>query len=346
MDSMLYVGMDVHKKTVAWCAKRADGTLVGQGTVEATRAALRQWAGQLPGPWHGAMEATLFTGWIYDTLAPLAARLEVANPLRVRAIATAKRKNDQADAATLADLLRANLLPACQMLDERTREMRRLLRFRNMVVHLGTRMKNKISGLLMETGSPYDGARLHGKAYFAGLIDSLEDVPESVIQMLRHCRTQLEVFQGLQRSLLSQLHSQPELAGRVERLRAIKGVGPVLALTWCLEIGDPARFGSIRKAISYCGLCSAQRQSAGKDQRGPLSKQRNKHLQWVLIEAAHLAPRFNPALAALQQRERARNGRHRATLAVARKLVAYLMAADRTEQPFENKAQAALTAAC
>ncbi len=84
---------------------------------------------------------------------------------------------------------------------------------------------------------------------------------------------------------------------RVERLKTIPGVGVILALTWALEIGEVQRFGSIRRAMSYCGLCSAQRESAGKPQRGPISKQRNAQLQTILIEAAKLAPRWNPELA-------------------------------------------------
>ncbi len=83
----------------------------------------------------------------------------------------------------------------------------------------------------------------------------------------------------------------------------IAGVGEVTALTWVLEIGPVARFGSIRKAISYCGLCSAQRESAGKQQRGPISRKRNKHLQTILVEAAKSAPRWNPQLAEINQRE-------------------------------------------
>jgi transposase len=56
-------------------------------------------------------------------------------------------------------------------------------------------------------------------------------------------------------------------------------VGPITALTWALEIGDVSRFGSIKNAISYCGLCSDERSSADKAMRMPLSKQRNKHIQ-------------------------------------------------------------------
>ena len=112
------------------------------------------------------------------------------------------------------------------------------------------------------------------------------------------------------------------------------GVGEITALTWALEIGDPERFSNSRQAISYCGLCSAQRESAGKEHRGPISKKRNKHLQTILIEAAKLAPQWNPQLATLREKELERGNRNRATLAVARKLVEYLLAVDRRGTPF------------
>ena len=84
-----------------------------------------------------------------------------------------------------------------------------------------------------------------------------------------------------------------------------------------------------------CGLTSALVSSADRQQRGPISKQRNAHLQTVLIEAAKLAPRWNPQLAAVHEREMNRGNRNRATLAVARKLVAYLLAVDKSGKPFQ-----------
>jgi len=66
MEIIHYVGLDVHKKTIAYCIKTVSGQTVRQGVVSAERKALRQWLNELPGPWMGAMEATLFTGWIYD----------------------------------------------------------------------------------------------------------------------------------------------------------------------------------------------------------------------------------------------------------------------------------------
>ena len=107
------------------------------------------------------------------------------------------------------------------------------------------------------------------------------------------------------------------------------------ALTWALEVGDVQCFSLIKKAISYCGLCGAERSSGNTVQRTPLSKQRNKHLQTTLIEAAKMAPRNSADLAMLYDKEKQKGNANRATLAVARKLVAYLMAVDRRQRNFQ-----------
>lgn len=111
-------------------------------------------------------------------------------------------------------------------------------------------------------------------------------------------------------------------------------MGPITALTWALEIGDVARFRSVKQAVSYCGLCGAEKSSAETSKRTPISKQRNKHIQSVLVEAAKLAPRQDPALALVYEREKQKGNPNRATLAVARKMVAYLLVVDRREQAF------------
>jgi len=165
-------------------------------------------------------------------------------------------------------------------------------------------------------------------------------MPSSVVELLKLSRGQLELFAVIQRRLLKGLREQADLNQRVMRLQTIPGVGEILALSWALEVGEVKRFPSIGQAASYCGLTSAQHSSAGKEQREPISKQRNHHLQTILIEAAKLAPRHNPQLAAVHQRELQRGNRNQATLAVARKLVAYLLAVDKSGKPFAMRASA------
>jgi len=332
---MHYIGMDVHKKTISYCVKTPGGRVREEGTIPSTRAALDGWVAARKQPWVGAMEATLFTGWIYDHLQPHARELKVGHPAMLKAIAASKRKNDRIDAGKIADLLRCDLLPECYVMPRETRDLRRVLRFRNLLVSQAVRMHNKSAGLLMEVGAPYSKQKLKGKRYFQALLAGVEDVPRSVLEMLRMSRVAYEWFQQSQKTLVRALRTHQALRERVELLMTIPGVGEITALTWAVEIDDPHRFPSRRRAVSYCGLCGAEDESAGKTKRTPISKQRNKHLQSVLIEAAKLAPTWNPRLAAIHERELERGNRNRATLAVARRLVGLMLAIDKSGKPYD-----------
>jgi transposase len=332
-----YIGFDVHKKSVSLCVKLPDGMIVEEDRIASRRHDLEQWAKKRTAPWHGAMEATIFSGWIYDTLKPYAAVLEMGNPSMMKAISASKKKNDRLDARKIADLARCNLLPSCYVGPTEMRELRRILRYRNKVVQHVTQAKTQMSGMLMEVGAEYSKGKLHGKEYFTALLNDLGKVPESVKDLLQMSRCELEMLEATQRRILNRLQKAPLLAERVKLLQTIPGVGEVTSLTWALEIMDVRRFPSIGDAVSYCGLTSALNASAEKEQRGPLSKQRNPHLQHVLIEAAKLAPRWNQQLAEVHAKEVEQGHRNRASLEVARKLVGYLMAVDRSGQPFQYR---------
>jgi transposase len=336
-----YIGLDIHKQTIAFCAKRPDGKTISAGTFGANRASIQQWAEERTTPWIGGMEATLFTGFVYDVLTPYAMEIEVGHPLQIKAISCAKHKSDKIDAETLANLLRADLFPSCYMASPLVRELRRVLRYRNFLVRQAVAMKNRTTGILMEVGVQYDSDRIHRQGYFYELLDNLEDTPNSVRELLRTTRCGIEMFQSAQKKLTIALRKHAHLRERVTRLMSIGGVGEMTALTWALEIDDPARFSNIKKVQSYCGLCSGRNESAGKNKRAPLSKQRNPHLQTILIEVAKLAPRYNAQLKQVHTAalERGYNC-NRATCAVARKLVSYLMAVDRSKEPYKDHSSA------
>ena len=214
------------------------------------------------------------------------------------------------------------------------RERRRTLRYRNLLVRQMVQMKNKIGMLLMEAGVSYNTQRLHQAGYFREMLVSNQDLNEGLKPLLRLCRETVVRLQKTESALVRTLERDSLLVERVQRLMTIPAVGPITALTWALEVGEVQRFSSIKKAISYCGLCGAEKSSGSTVQRTPLSKQRNKHLQTTLIEAAKMAPRNSPELALVYDKEKRRGNANRATLAVARKLVAYLVAVDRRQKEF------------
>jgi transposase len=70
MQPMYYIGLDVHKRKISYCVKDSSGKLHSEGSIPATRFDLDRWMKTLPQPWSATMEATMFTGWIYDHLKP------------------------------------------------------------------------------------------------------------------------------------------------------------------------------------------------------------------------------------------------------------------------------------
>jgi Transposase len=102
MNASHYIGFDVHKKTISFCVKTAAGQIVEEGALVAERTALRRWAAGRKRAWHGAMEATLFSAWIYDTLKPYAKQLSMGHPAKMKAVSAGKNKSDRIDARMIA----------------------------------------------------------------------------------------------------------------------------------------------------------------------------------------------------------------------------------------------------
>src|ERR1700716_2929627 len=169
-ETMYFIGLDVDNKTISYCVKDAAGRVQQEGKIGSTRRELDGWMKTLPQPWTVAMEATIFSGWIYDHLLPHAAQIKVAHPLMLRAIAAAKKKNDRIDASKLADCLRCDFLPECHMASTAIRERRRTLRYRKLLVRQNVQLRNKVSQMLMESGVVYNKQKLHKVGYFKELM--------------------------------------------------------------------------------------------------------------------------------------------------------------------------------
>jgi transposase len=134
------------------------------------------------------------------------------------------------------------------------RDRRRTLRYRNLVLKQMVQMKNRISGLLMETGVSYNKQRLHKLGYFTELMSGNEEVDESIRPLLKLCRETIVRSQRLDYALVSSLERDPLLGERLERLRTIPGVGPITALTglWRSAMSHASSRSSRPSAIADC----------------------------------------------------------------------------------------------
>ena len=149
MTSMNFIGLDIHKKTISYCVKDAAGEVLAEGTISSTRQSLDDWMVTLREPWTVAMEATMFTGWIYDYLLPHAAAVKVAHPLDAAGDRRgwARRRTIASMRARLPTCLRCNFLPECYMASTEIRERRRTLRgYRKLLVRQKcVQLRNKVS---------------------------------------------------------------------------------------------------------------------------------------------------------------------------------------------------------
>ena len=143
-----HVGVDLHQRFCYVTAMDASGKTFKQGQVVNEGAALRAWFRQLPGPRQVVVEASGFWPSFARAVGPESERLVMVHPQRVKAIASARLKNDRVDSETLAHLSRCDLLPEAWMADEPTQQLRLLVRLRITLGRQRARAKNQLQAVL------------------------------------------------------------------------------------------------------------------------------------------------------------------------------------------------------
>ena len=265
------IGLDIHRtfaEAVAW----EDGRLSRLGRIDMTRAALEGFGKGLRPSDEVVVEATGNAMAVVRVLSPFVARVIIANPLQVKAIAHAHVKTDKIDAGVLANLHAAGFLPEVWTPDAATERLRRLVARRNQVVRHRTRIKNEVHAILnahLVPRCPHaDLFNRRGRAWLARQV--LPDDEQAAIE--RHVRELDRLGEDL--DLLDREIGQATLdMPAVRRLITITGVNVTVAAGLVAAIGDIRRFSSPQKLVSYVGLNPRVRQSGlGLAQHGRISK--------------------------------------------------------------------------
>ena len=266
-----------------------------------------------------ALEASTNTWTLAELLGRHAGRVVVSNPLRTRAIADAKRKTDDIDAATLAELLAADYLPEVWVPDERTRRLRRLVAHRAGLVRDRTATRNRVIAILSRQllrspmSDPFGSA---GRRWLSGL-ELPPDERLALDAALRLDALLTDEVGVADRAIAVMVVDDP----RVRHLLTIPGIGLVTAAGIIAVIGDVTRFSRPAKLVSYLGLDPRIRQSGDRPAHGGhVSRAGQAHARGLLTEAAHATIRAPGPLAGFHARVKARRGGGVATVAVARKL--------------------------
>ena len=273
--------------------------------------------GGLPAGTKAAFEAAFGWGWLLELLEDYGFEPHLVHPLQCKAIASARLKNDKVDAAILAQLLRADLLPEAWIAPLEVRQLRALLRHRAQVVRLRTLLRNRVHAVLADHGHGrpagcWSGA---GRAWLASL-----DLPDVSAEVISDALALIDALQSVIDRLDAEVRGRARSDPRVEVLTRLPGVGPFTALVLLAEIGDITRFASARKLASWAGLTPTVRGSDRTVRHGHISKQGSVWVRWVLCEAAQKAKR-HPDYAPSYQGIAGRRGTKIATTAIARKLL-------------------------
>ena len=314
---MYYIGIDLHKQDLVM-AVEDDAGPVGRPRRLACRdeaailAQVSRWR-----PFRAVVEASASYRWLYDRMTPLG-EVVLAHPLRLRAIATARAKTDRLDAALLARLLRANLIPAAYVPPARYQQLRDLTRGRARLAYGATLAKNQVHALLARANVHPPLRTLFGKRgrrYLAGLDLGLSGnlARDELMRRLEHYDREIATLDAHLEGVAAAF---PEAAA----LEVLHGIGRYSALLVVAEIGEPERFRNGRQVGAYAGLTARVHQSGSRSVHGGISKQGSRWLRWILVQAAMKLVRRDERLGNFYTRVRKRSGRNVARVAVARKL--------------------------
>ena len=321
-----YVGLDVHKQFIEACFIDEAGKQLHRCHVAVTRESIQAFVAKyLQSSDHVVMETTTNTWEVAEVILPHVAKVAIANPLKVKAIAEAKVKTDKVDAAVLAQLLRCDFLPQVWIPDKATRLLREMCAHRAGLVADQTRIKNRIQSLLAQRLIPVSVPVLFngcGRNWLSNLGLNTQDraLVDSYLRILDKIKSE----EITQEKALAQLSYDNQ---EIRLLMTLPGIGPAGAQALYAALGDWKRFRDGAHAASYLGLSPSTRQSANHCYHGPITKAGNSLARWLLTQAARQVAQHPGPLGVFFRRIRQRKNFNVAVVATARKLVtiAFLM---------------------
>ncbi len=317
---MDYYGIDIHKKYSAYTRVNEQGHIMAQGkitnNIEEFKRILDYPASSKP---KVVIEATANWYYIHDLIEDMVEEVVIAHPLRTKAIASAKIKTDKVDATTLAQLLRADLIPQSYIPPVEIRQLRELLRYRASLVGIRTKVKNKVHAILIKNGfnHPYsDVFGKQGRVWLSqiGLAPVYRLALEGYLNLIDYLN---ELIKPISR----QIDAQAKADKGAQILESVPGLGHYSAMLILSEIGDIKRFLSAAHLVSYAGLNPAVHSSGGVTRYGRISKQGSSWLRWVLVESANVAAHHNEKLRVFHKRIAFKHGVKVANIALARKML-------------------------
>lgn len=320
---MRYVGIDLHKRSLTVCViDRVTGETFGRRLLCQDQAEILEYFRKL-GKFQAVVEASATYEWLWELLEPIAERLVLAHPKKVRVIAESMAKTDKRDAAFLAWLLSQDSVPEAHRPSPRQRAYQHLVRHRVFLVRQCAKIKVKIKHLFAARNVDCKGIFTQVKAATLAKVlpeaerfrvEELEAILEALVVRLDKAEKALKAFRKAAPPAEKENHAI---------ITSVPGAGFVTADVVLSTLGDVRRFSSVKKVTSYSGLVPGIRISDNHRKRKELhiTKEGSRLLRSMLVQAAWRAIRESSYWLRDFERVAQRRGRKKAIVAVARRLL-------------------------
>lgn len=321
-----YIGCDAHKKYSVFAIKDEMNNLTKPVRVEHERNTYRRFLSMLPADSTVAVETTGNWYWIVDEIERAGHYPALAHAAKSKLMMGQINKTDKLDAIGLATLLRNGTLPSVWIPHGELRDQRELPRMRLTLVHMRTGLKNRIHATFAKYGINFESeSDLFGKKGRRAITQWLPELPpetrrtvEQEMELLDRLAEQIDSAENRIREVIT-------VTPDMKRLMSLPGVGPVLAITIALEVGDIDRFPDNQRLASYSGTVPRVSSSGGKTLFGKTRPDVNHYLKRAFVEAANVVV-LNQArwpdrhAVQLYRRVKANRGHGKAVVALARHL--------------------------
>ena len=260
MDSIKYIGLDVHKDAIVIAVLNEAGKLVMESIIETKASTILQFIQGLRGDLYVTFEEGTWAAWLYDLLKPHVTKVVVCHA-RKNALLKEGRKSDKIDARKLAELLRGGYLRPVYHGEHGIGTLKELARSYLTISKDLTRVMNRLKALYRSWGIACAGTSVYSPRHRAGWLAKITEV--GVRRRAEFFYQELDALRALHQALRRDLLQESRKHGATKLLREIPSIGPIRAALMVALIQTPHRFRTKRQLWTYSGLGIETHDSAG-----------------------------------------------------------------------------------
>jgi len=335
--SRRYLALDIHKHYSIVAGVDFEGEVILE-PVRVEHADLAAWLEKhiLPTDYVG-IESTTNAWYVYDLLEPLAEKVLVANPIKVKQIAQARVKTDIRDTLILARMLAANMIPAIWVPPMHVRNLRYLLSQRRRLMGMHTQTVNRMHSVAHRHHLSHPkGKRFNEKNTAWQCDDELSEEEKFQLELDMATEKHLSEQAGKITKKLAKMSHEKPWAESMMYLMQLPGFGVVTGMTILAAIGAITRFENFKKLSSYSGLTPGVEQSGTKNRGKKITKEGRKDLRWAMVEVAQRAVKSDPHWTFRFNELCRRMHRNQAIVVIAQRLLELVWLVLTRHQPYRN----------